>query len=301
MLYRARAAIHGFTEQACQAGAFQDQFLGYEATAGFKFMDVLGRKYSVVAANPPYMGSGNAGTILKKHIDQNFKTGKRDLYAAFILRSCELAEPGARVAMVTQQSWMFLRSFAELRAIPEDDDGDVPKVGFRGLLRETTIETLAHLGPHAFGEISGEVVSVVIFVLKNGIAPSGSRICAFRLVGVDSADGKSRALATSIAEPSHTLRFTTLQTTLLGLPGCPVVYWLPREIAQWIPSAARLSQVAIASDGVTGLSRLTRYVWEVIIGVRWFAYSKGGSHVRWAGMELHSTDWEHDGARTART
>ena len=58
--------------------------------------------------------------------------------------------------MVTQQSWMFLRSFAELR---------------KGVLEQQTIECLAHLGPRAFEEISGEVVNVALFVLVQ--APPG--------------------------------------------------------------------------------------------------------------------------------
>jgi hypothetical protein len=66
------------------------------------------------------MGSGNIDAPLKRYIEQHYKPGKRDIYAAFILRCLELCCLDGRVAMITQQSWMFLRSFAEARAVPEE-------------------------------------------------------------------------------------------------------------------------------------------------------------------------------------
>ena len=35
--------------------------LGSETRAGFRLVDLLSRRYDVVAANPPYMGSKNMG------------------------------------------------------------------------------------------------------------------------------------------------------------------------------------------------------------------------------------------------
>ncbi|MDI9547714.1 MAG: hypothetical protein QM346_08930, partial [Chloroflexota bacterium] len=96
------------------------QLLGREAGEGVHLLQLLGRKYAVVATNPPYMGSGNMDTPLRRYVEAHYKPGKRDLYAAFILRCLELAYYGGRVAMVTQQSWMFLKSFAALRAVAED-------------------------------------------------------------------------------------------------------------------------------------------------------------------------------------
>ena len=40
-------------------------------------LDLLSRRYDVVAANPPYMGSKNLGPRLKNHVERNFKAGKR--------------------------------------------------------------------------------------------------------------------------------------------------------------------------------------------------------------------------------
>jgi len=159
----------------------------------------------VVATNPPYMGSKNMSAPLKSYVSRHYPAGKRDLYAAFILRCLELCRHGGRVAMITQQSWMFLSSFAELRAGAAEQEGTAKKPNkpnsavFRGLLRETTIEGLAHLGPNAFEEVSGEVVQSTMFTLQATPPHAEHRITALRLVGLKSAGEKARILREATA------------------------------------------------------------------------------------------------------
>ncbi len=92
------------------------------------------------------MGRKNMGSVLKRYVENRYRPGKRDLYAAFILRCLEMTAPSGKLAMVTQQSWMFLRSFVEMRAVDEDKLKDLGTGAFKGLLRDTTIETLAASG-----------------------------------------------------------------------------------------------------------------------------------------------------------
>jgi hypothetical protein len=116
----------------------------------------LARQYAAVVANPPYMGSGNMGDLLKKFVNHNYKDGKADLFAAFILRNLRLLRRNAFLGMITMQSWMFLSSFENLR---------------KHILRQQTIISMAHLGARAFGSIGGEVVSTTAFVLNNALIP----------------------------------------------------------------------------------------------------------------------------------
>ncbi|MFQ5342149.1 MAG: Eco57I restriction-modification methylase domain-containing protein, partial [Anaerolineae bacterium] len=119
---------------------------GREAEQGVRLLQLLDRHYTVVVTNPPYMNSGSMGQQLKAFVADHYKPGRRDLYAAFISRCLRLSCYMGRVAMVTQQGWMFLRTFSAFRALPEAKLASVQdKVG-RGLLRESMIETLAHLG-----------------------------------------------------------------------------------------------------------------------------------------------------------
>jgi hypothetical protein len=186
-----RLKEHFRTEGA--APDFSSRFFGETAEKGLHLFDFLSRRYDVVATNPPYMGSKNMGPVLKRYVESRFPAGKRDLYAAFILRCIELAKPDTgRVAMVTQQSWMFLRSFADLRAL--DGDKLETATGFTGILRETTIETLAHLGEHAFQDSSAAGAFVVLFTLEKGPPSDDHRLTAFRLIGPKSPEEKDRLL-----------------------------------------------------------------------------------------------------------
>ena len=175
-----------------------ERFFGEAGEKGLSLLDLLSRRYDVVAANPPYMGSKNMGPVLKKHVGRYFRAGKRDLYAAFILKCLNLAvQKTGRVAMVTQHSWMFLRSFSDLRALDGDKRRKMPRA-FGGVLREATIEALAHLGPRAFAEISGEVVNIAAFVIAATSPSPEHQLTAFRLVGPRSPEEKDALLLRAI-------------------------------------------------------------------------------------------------------
>lgn len=74
-----------FEAEAQTADTFH-AFFNREAITGLTLFHLLSRRYDVVAANPPYMGSKNMGPMLKKYVEFHYTPGKRDLYAAFILR-----------------------------------------------------------------------------------------------------------------------------------------------------------------------------------------------------------------------
>ena len=103
-------------EAEAQSADVAVRIFGREGEKGVGLVELLSRRYDVVCTNPPYMGSKNMEPVLKAFVAKHYASGKRDLYAAFILRCRELAVEDGHVAMVTQQSWMFLRSYAELRA-----------------------------------------------------------------------------------------------------------------------------------------------------------------------------------------
>ena len=121
------------------------RFFGRDAGQGIALFDLLDRRYDVVTANPPYMGSKSMGPVLKAYCGAHYSAGKRDLYSVFIERCRQLARWDGYVAMVTQQSWIFLRSFAELRES-------------RSFGRRLS-KSLAHLGGSASPKLSGEVVT----------------------------------------------------------------------------------------------------------------------------------------------
>lgn len=280
---------------------FSLRFFGETGEKGLTLFDFLSRRYDVVATNPPYMGSKNMGPVLKRYVEQHFTAGKRDLYAAFILRCLELARPETgRVAMVTQQSWMFLRSFADLRAL--DEENLKKATSFKGILRETSIETLAHLGPGAFGEISGEVVNIVLFTLAKKEPKEDHRLTAFRLIGPKSPEEKDRLLLNR----TEGILSRPRQKQFVSIPQTPVCYWLRERFFELLEGRT-LGDVAEVCQGLATANdpRFVRFTWEspveqwgqTVRSRRWVPFEKGGGYGKWFGHHLWVVDWEHGGAR----
>lgn len=293
---RARMALDGFTKMARERGEFDDQMLAGEARAGFRLMDLLSRRYDVVAANPPYMGSGNMGKAIKLHVERVLKPGKGDLYAAFILRNSQLAKSAGRVAMVTQQSWMFLKSFLSLRIVRAAEC-----IG--GILGETSIEAIAQLGRYAFTEIGNAAVSPVLFVLRSGPLPDGHRIWACRLTSPRPAPEQAKLLREACSgygeDPtSNRNQFTPLQAAFCELPEGQLLYWLSDKCLALLKGRTLADVAQVAEPTTTGNSeRFFRGWWECNIGERWRWASRGGGHRKWTGLKNWVIDWEFDGAR----
>jgi hypothetical protein len=112
---------------------------------------ILGNKFDCVVTNPPYMGSKGMNKELSDFVKKRYPDSKSDLFAVFMERCLELTSKDGFTAMINQHSWMFLSSYEKLR---------------KKIIEDERIDTLVHLGAHAFEEIGGEVVQSVAFVLQ---------------------------------------------------------------------------------------------------------------------------------------
>ena len=251
----------------------------------------LTAQYEAVAVNPPYMGSKGMNTLVKKFAKDQFPDAKSDLFACFIERGYTLAKDAGYNAMVTMQSWMFLSSFEKMR---------------EWMLREKTIVTMAHLGPRAFGSISGEVVQTTACVLQNR-TPQGYNPVFFRLL-----DGGEAEKQTALANGEK--RFdTTAQDEFKKIPGSPVAYWVSERVRDQFESNAPFETFAKPRIGMrTGDNdKFLRRWFEVSLGnanyeaadasdaedsgKKWFPYQKGGTFRKWSGNHEYVVNWYNDG------
>ncbi|QXO96042.1 BREX-1 system adenine-specific DNA-methyltransferase PglX [Methanospirillum purgamenti] len=274
-----------------------ERFFSQAAVQGMQIVDLLSRRYDVVAANPPYMGSGNMGSMLKKYVERHYSEGKRDLYAAFILRNLGLNKKGGKVAMVTQQSWMFLGTFSNFRARFEEKGKDVSNYNFKGLLRESSIELLAHLGPHAFEEIGGEVVSTVLFILSNQTPHEKHEILTYRLTGCCNAADKQKGLINknvSDIKKINQLIFTRIENS-------PLVYYLEYPLIEILIHNQKLSSLSQSRQGLASANnaRFVRLIHEINYKntLRWVIFVKAGRFQKWTGLENYLVDWGSNGSR----
>lgn len=268
-----------------EAADLSQAFFSQSAGKGLALFDLLAKRYDIVAANPPYMGSKNMGEMIKKYVAKQYVSGKRDLYAAFILRCRELALKGGRVAMVTQQSWMFLGSFEKLREI---------------LLQEDNIQLISHHGRYAFQELTSGIIQPVLTVLRSNYVIDNSIIAAFRLISPRQAVEQAKLLADSISKNNSSICYKSEQNNFVSIPLKPLVYWLKPEFLKLLRSKNQIQNIAEVRQGLATANdnRFIRYTWEILnINQRWVTFTKGGGYCKWIGQNWYHTDWEYQGSR----
>lgn len=258
--------------------------------------EALRRRFDVVVANPPYMGSSSFNPFMSGWVKKNYPDVKSDLCTCFIERGHSLTADQGYAAMVTMQSWMFLGSFEKMR---------------NKLIAEKGIVTMAHLGPRAFDAIGGEVVSVTANVLYNGkFEGSGAY---FRLVDINGSEPKRQALLEAIKNPTCGWFYRRDASTFHQIPGSPIAYWASDALLDAFVSSKKLSDIGKPRQGLaTGENaRFVREWWEVSTkssdyscpsakiaaasGLKWFPYNKGGDFRKWYGNNEFVIDWMNDG------
>lgn len=291
---------------ASRAAGTAPGHLANEAAKGLRYLRLVSRHHDVVATNPPYMSRRNMSVVIADHLDDEFPSAKGDLYAAFIFRCTEMAGHLGKIAMITQQSFMFISSYEDLREY---------------LRSSVAIETMAHLGPKAFPNITGEKVNTTAFVLRREPderlrqEQTGSY---FRLVRERDAEAKRTAFEAAVAalrtNQPYPQVFTCQQADFNAIPGKPWVYWFSEKLRDLFRKHPVLGVAAAPKVGLqTGENvRFLRKWWEVGVqristdstsceaskktGKTWFPYMKGGASIPWFGNQEHVVNYRDDGA-----
>ncbi len=234
-------AFDAFARQHASEGQDERYFAG-EATKGLRLLDVMLRRYDVVVANPPYMSSRNMSATMNDYFKKYYPTSKGDLYAAFIDRCVEFLALEGRVGMITQQSFMFISSYEALRA------------KLRG---KVAIESMVHVGPHAFAEIGGEKVNTTAFILRSEIDAarrSHSIGTYFRLVKQPNAIAKQRIFERILVHlrngQSDLIAYHYRQDDFDSISGAPWVYWITPELRQLFITLPKLNDLAQPKMGM---------------------------------------------------
>ena len=245
--------------------------------------EALRRRFDVVVANPPYMGSSSFNPFMSGWVKKNYSDVKSDLCTCFIERGHSLAAARGYAAMVTMQSWMFLGSFEKMRG---------------KLIAEKGIITMAHLGPRAFDAIGGEVVSVTADVLYNDkFEGSGAY---FRLVDINGSEPKRQALLEAIKNPTCGWFYRRDASTFHQIPGSPIAYWASEGLLSAFSEGQPIRNYFIAT--VKGIftgdnARFLRHWHEIdssSINNEWRPYAKGGPFRKWYGNIEYVVNWQDD-------
>ena len=267
---------------AVRTEEYEQQTMPGESVSGLlpymRIILALTEQYHALVMNPPYMGGGNMNVVLSNYVKKNYEAGKADLFSVFMQVCEERLVADGKYGMINMQSWMFLSSFEKLRT---------------HLLETLQIDSMLHLGPRTFDELSGEVVQNTAFVVTRHTPYTTGTY--FRLVDGKSCGDKERMFLAGENGYPH-----VSQQNFEKIPGCPIGYWVSERMIEAF-GFPKLSSIGEPRSGImTGNNqRFIRLVHEVSpqqIGFslkvsndilvsrrKWFPIATGGSARKWYG------------------
>ena len=299
-----RQALDHYLKMEIEKGSVEFLFAG-ETQKSFHVLDILSRRYDIVATNPPYLYRKNMNPPLAIFLQKHYPKSKRDLYTAFIERCAELLTEQGRFAMITQQSFMFISTYEKMR---------------NALLESNEVETMCHVGPKAFEAISGEKVNTTMFAIrKENFSNNSKKIIGtyFRLIQEPDAPSKQRRFETALMNlrdhKTDQLVFNYRQADFKEIPGKPWVYWITKDVRSKFVEFPRLKNITKTRQGLATSDnfRFSRFWWEIgldKIGFeinthedaqksqkKWFLYMKGGGFQRWFGNQEYVINFKNEG------
>ena len=267
---------------------------------GFRIILALTDQYAAVVANPPYMGGGNMNEVLSDYVKKNYVDSKSDLFSVFMTVAENMLATKGKYGMINMQSWMFLSSFEKLRT---------------HILSKLHIDSMLHLGPRTFDELSGEVVQNTAFVISKH-EPLEEGGTYYRLIEGNNCREKEALFLSHRCgnEDGNRIYYPNVsQKNFEKIPGSPVGYWVSPKIQEIFASNLALSAVCSPTQGLATAdnARFLRLWFEVSqsrIGFgfenaasaarsqkKWFPCNKGGSFRKWYGNQEFLVNWENDG------
>ncbi|MBQ6178641.1 MAG: BREX-1 system adenine-specific DNA-methyltransferase PglX [Bacteroidales bacterium] len=257
------------------------------AIPSMKIILALTDKYSIAAMNPPYMGGGRFEPFLSQYIERHYRSGKADLFSTFMLVGMECLHSNGKMGMINMQSWMFLSSFKDLRV---------------HFIDNYHFDSLLHLGPRTFDELSGEVVQNVAFIASKH---TGTKSDFYRLVEGRNCSEKEILFRRSLN--AVTLEaYKSIDTSLFeSIPGQLFGYWLTANLISKF-NEGQLGQVLTTREGMATADndRFLRSWAEISTNKfsklspdsdKWYPYNKGGGNRKWYGLREYVVNWAEDG------
>lgn len=143
--------IKGYIRSASETSDMGTMFFGFDAERAVHLIDVLSEQYDIVLMNPPY---GAMPAACKEYARKEYRRTHSDFYAAFIEQAVNLTKPGGYIGALTGRTFMFLKSFQQLRE--------------KILRDESTPKVVLDLG---FNVLDGATARWAAFTLKKETVP----------------------------------------------------------------------------------------------------------------------------------
>lgn len=241
-------------------------------------------KYAALCMNPPYMPTNKEAT-LKSYAAKEYPDSKSDLFAIFMDVAHDRLREHGKYGMINMQSWMFLSSFESLR---------------KNIIEHQQIDSLLHLGPRTFDELSGEVVQNAAFVISKE-NPSYPGVY-YRLI-----DGSNCNAKREMFLEGDNRYVVSDQKQFEQIPGAPIAYWCSNNILNLFQKDKLGDTInprhgLATSDNDRFLKRWhevditkTSLIAKCDFTKKWFPMNKGGKTRKWYGNNEWVINYENDG------
>jgi hypothetical protein len=309
-----------------QSQKFQDlntQLLLNRITSYIQIAGILTDQFESVAANPPYMGSGNMNGALSSFAAKFYPESKSDLMTVFMDVIPAIVKESGKFAMINLPSWLFLSSFEKLR---------------KSYISKFQFDSLLHMGRGIFGIDFGSVAFSVtksknkeakgtyfrlhernfqhiyfediekLFLYSNGKPDYKYDFGQYRGEdGITEIPEKGTESGLRIFYPQIP------QTNFSKIPGSPIAYWASLNTIKIFEENGPISNLGRPLKGLfTGDNeRFLRNHWEVNKNLikqgctsreesqsnleKWYPYQKGGSFRKWFGNNDLLINYQFDG------
>ena len=244
-------------------------------------------------ANPPYTDSSDFGAELKAFVDNNYKKPYKfntNLYATFIKRCCEIIGEKGKVAMVHPPTFMYIKTFEDVRKymIEKMHISLFVEWGYLGMFNPT-----ARVDAAMYILENEKKVDFTHFIKLNDIY-EGKRY-----------DGFVEAYNSLLSNQPHKNNYTITQSKLKIIETMPFIYWISDGFRDKFKEKT-IEHYLDAGGGLTSADndRFLRFWWEVDFNsisqlyddnIKWKMYCKGGPFNRWFGNNWTIVNWESDG------
>lgn len=231
---------------------------------------------NIVVTNPPFRTIKGMPAEQREFLQQYYPRSKCDLCNAFIERVMEVLPMGGKAAMVTQNSWMYLDSFALLR---------------EKLLNEYTLNYVWELGSNAFYDLSGEKANVALITATKKRPETNNEIelGLFRNMSIENLE---------VALDNKAVQSLRIkQKDILKNTGSRFDMVSTEHLKRLQVDSKQYKDYAVPMQGTsTGDAKnLIDFFWRHIGDKNWVLVSKGGGYSRFEGLNSYCVKWGKDG------
>lgn len=298
MITTLRNQVHQWT------GEGSNEYSLAKANDAITFLDILSTKFDVAVANPPYTDSADFGAELKEFVGANYSKPLKfnsNLYACFIKRCCELAGDDGKVGMIHPHTFMFIKTFEDVR---------------KYLIGQTHVNVMVDYGldrVNLFGP--GILLDATFYTLDKSLSNKDAGVyfnITTNLQEKFKKDVLSQAYTDFCNGRQNDRVYQLPQSKLKDIKSYPFIYWISDEFRKKFLEKTLNDRASVVTGLMTGNNlKFLRYFWEVKESdisefypndrKKWVWYQKGGPFNKWFGNNWLLVNFLGDGAELATT